>query len=213
MEKEQEKKIYNLLIVDESGSMSLIRKQAFTGMNETLTTIVSMQEKYSDMQQRVILVTFNSEHCSFVLDDTPAAKVRKLRWNEYTPCGCTPLYDAIGKGIAKVNAICAPDDNVLVTIITDGGENSSTHYSLRMIKNLIDKLKEQNWTFTFIGTDNLDVETMAGTMGIDDRLSFAQTDDGTAEMFEHERAARMRYNRSLRLQDGPNAGSYFESDE
>lgn len=213
MEKEQEKKIYNLLIVDESGSMSLIRKQAFTGMNETLTTIVSMQEKYSDMQQRVTLVTFNSEHCSFVLDDTPAAKVRKLRWNEYTPCGCTPLYDAIGKGIAKVNAICAPDDNVLVTIITDGEENSSTHYSLRMIKNLIDKLKEQNWTFTFIGTDNLDVETMAGAMGINDRLSFAQTYEGTAEMFKKEGASRIHYNRSLHMQGGAKKRSYFKRDE
>ncbi len=33
------KRVFNLIIVDESGSMSIIRKQAFTGMNETLQTV------------------------------------------------------------------------------------------------------------------------------------------------------------------------------
>ena len=28
------KRIHNLIIIDESGSMSIIRKQAFTGMNQ-----------------------------------------------------------------------------------------------------------------------------------------------------------------------------------
>ena len=30
------KRVHNLIIVDESGSMEVIRKQAFVGMNETL---------------------------------------------------------------------------------------------------------------------------------------------------------------------------------
>ena len=41
------KRIHNLIIVDESGSMSVIRKQAFTGMNETLQTVRQMQKKLS----------------------------------------------------------------------------------------------------------------------------------------------------------------------
>lgn len=35
------------------------------------------------------------------------------------------LYDAIGMGIAKINALTTEDDSVLVTIITDGEENCS----------------------------------------------------------------------------------------
>lgn len=35
-EDQKTKRVFNLIIVDESGSMSIIRKQAFTGMNETL---------------------------------------------------------------------------------------------------------------------------------------------------------------------------------
>ena len=36
MQKKDSKRVHNLIIVDESGSMSIIRKQAFTGMSETL---------------------------------------------------------------------------------------------------------------------------------------------------------------------------------
>ena len=33
------KTVYNLIIVDESGSMCLIEQQAFAGMNETIQTV------------------------------------------------------------------------------------------------------------------------------------------------------------------------------
>ena len=36
------KRVHNLIIVDESGSMEVIRKQAFVGMNETLQTVRKM---------------------------------------------------------------------------------------------------------------------------------------------------------------------------
>ena len=42
MQTKKTKRIFNLIIVDESGSMSVIRKQAFAGMNETLQTIRKM---------------------------------------------------------------------------------------------------------------------------------------------------------------------------
>ena len=42
------KRVHNLIIVDESGSMEVIRKQAFVGMNETLQTVRKMQEKFPE---------------------------------------------------------------------------------------------------------------------------------------------------------------------
>ena len=45
------KRVFNLIIVDESGSMSVIRKQAFAGMNETLQTVRQMQKKYPGTKQ------------------------------------------------------------------------------------------------------------------------------------------------------------------
>ena len=49
------KRVFNLLVVDESGSMSIIERQALVGINETLTTIQKMQKTHKDMEQRVTL--------------------------------------------------------------------------------------------------------------------------------------------------------------
>lgn len=187
------KKVYNLIVVDESGSMNVIRKQAFEGLNETLETVKKMKETHSELEQHITLMTFDSSHQSFIYDNVLASNAKKLEWNQYNPGGATPLYDAIGLGISKVNAIASKDDEVLVTIITDGEENCSTEYSLAMIKNLIEKLKEQNWTFTLIGTDNLDVESMAGQMAIENHLSFKEDVEGTKAMWEKERTSRIQY--------------------
>ena len=98
------KRVFNLIIVDESGSMSVIRKQAFAGMNETLQTVREMQKKYPDTNQYVTLVTFDSDHTKWHYDNTPAADTKNLDWKAYNPCAATPLYDAMGKAISKVNA-------------------------------------------------------------------------------------------------------------
>ena len=50
--------IYNLLIIDESGSMQGIYKQALTGINETLNTIRSNQEKHPEQHHFVSIATF-----------------------------------------------------------------------------------------------------------------------------------------------------------
>jgi Mg-chelatase subunit ChlD len=194
------KKVFNLIIVDESGSMSVIRKQAFAGMNETLSTVRSIQDQYPDTEQRVTLVTFDSEHMKLHYDNVEAKHTQNLKWQAYNPCAATPLYDTIGKSVSKLNAMVDKGDNVLVTIITDGEENCSQEWSLQMINKLIGKLKEQGWTFTLIGTDNLDVESMAHSMCIDEHLKFCEDAAGTDEMFMKERKARIRF--SCRVAEG-----------
>ena len=206
------KRIFNLIIVDESGSMSIIREQALMGMNETIETIIKMQEMHNDIEQRVSLLTFDSDHRRFIFDNVPAQRTHKLGYRDYNPGGATPLYDAIGLGISKVNALTGAEDNVLVTIITDGYENCSTEYNLSMVKNLIEKLKQQNWTFTFIGTDNLDVEGMAHDMGISNSLSFAQTEEGTKAMFSRDRRSRVRHCGRLVKNEEIADGSFFDED-
>lgn len=79
-----------------------------------------------------------------------------------------------------------------------------------MIKNLIEMLKKQNWTFTFICTDNLDVENIAHDMGIDNHLQFAEDEAGTRAMFACENRARERYNKSRAAGNVVEEGGYFE---
>ena len=179
------KRVFNLIIVDESGSMSIIRKQAFTGMNETLQTVRLMQKKFTDQEQYVTLVTFDSEHTKWHYDNTPAARTHNLEWKDYNPCGGTPLYDAMGKAISKMNA-------------------------LKMIRRMIEKLKKHHWTFTLIGTDNLDVETMAHSFAIEEHMEFHQDVEGTKAMFARERRCRERYNCCVAEETSMPVGKFFE---
>ena len=206
------KRVFNLIIVDESGSMSVIRKQAFAGMNETLQTVREMQKKYPETNQYVTLVTFDSDHTKWHYDNTPAADTKNLDWKAYNPSAATPLYDAMGKAISKVNAQIEEGDNVLVTVITDGEENSSEEWTLKMIRTMIEKLKKQNWTFTLIGTDNLEVETMAKSFAIDEHLEFQQDEAGTKAMFACERRSRERYNCCIADDTLMPTGSFFKED-
>ncbi len=206
------KRVFNLIIVDESGSMSIIRKQAFTGMNETLQTVRQMQKKFPEQEQRVTLVTFDTGHTTWHYDNLSAKQTKDLSWKAYNPGGGTPLYDAMGTAISKVNAQVADGDNVLVTIITDGEENSSQEWTLKMIRTMIEKLKKQNWTFTLIGTDNLDVETMAHSFAIDEHLEFRQDVEGTKAMFAKERRSRERYNCCVAEDAVMPTGSFFEEE-
>lgn len=199
-----------MIIVDESGSMCVIERQALAGMNETIDTVKKMQKMHKDMEQRISLLTFDSGHKTFKYDNVKAESVHRIGCKDYNPCGGTPLYDAIGTAISKLNAQTTERDNVLVTIITDGEENCSQEYNLKMVKTLIDKMKKQGWTFTLIGTDNLDVEGMAGKMCIDNHLAFTQDDRGTREMFARENKARMRFNENLASGNIIENGCYFE---
>ena len=206
------KRVFNLIIVDESGSMSIIRRQAFSGINETLQTVRNMQEQFPGQEQRVTLVTFDSFNTAWHYDNTPAKQTKDLAWTDYSPSGGTPLYDAMGMAISKLNAQTSDTDNVLVTVITDGEENSSKEWTLKMVRTMIEKLKQHNWTFTLIGTDNLDVEGMAHSFAIDEHLEFRQDEAGTKAMFARERRSRSRYNDCLESSTPCAVGSFFQEE-
>lgn len=206
------KRVFNLIVVDESGSMCVIEKQALAGLNETIQTVKKVQDVHPDMEQHITIMTFDSGHKRYIYDNVLAKDATMLSKKDYNPGGATPLYDAVGIAISRLNAITTDDDHVLMTIITDGEENCSTEYSLNMIETLIEKLKKHNWTFSFIGTDNLDVESMAKEMNIDNHLTFTEDAEGTAEMFATERVCRMSFMHNIFAGHAVGKGSYFNSD-
>ncbi|MBQ0081222.1 MAG: VWA domain-containing protein [Alistipes sp.] len=185
-------KVFNLIILDESGSMSCIERQALNGLNETLQTIRKAQERFPEQEQLVSIVPFESQNIRLLRDKVSIKEVNDLRADEYNPGACTPLYDAIGFGINSIKNAVSDDDSVLVTIITDGEENCSREYNGRAIATLIDKLKKKGWMFTYIGA-NQDALQVAMTINITNALNFVQDDEGTKEMFEKERRSRERY--------------------
>lgn len=185
-------KIYNLIILDASGSMTSIEKQAVDGVNETVQTIREAQKKHEDQEHFVTLVSFNSSETTKIYDREPAAGVKELAADDYNPTSCTPLYDAMGFSITELQKKVEKDDKVLVTVITDGEENSSHEYDGKAISSLVDKLKGEGWVFTYIGA-NQDVEKVAASIHIHNSISFAATGVGTSAMFAREKKARTRF--------------------
>jgi len=186
--------VYNVIILDKSGSMSNIARQAIDGVNETIGSIKSAQEKNPDQKHLVTLVAFCGCEMKNIYDNVPVAKAQTLTDKDYRPCCMTPLYDAIGTTITRVHRLKSDDAEslALVTIITDGYENASHEFSLSAIKSLIDSYKEQGWQFTYIGADH-DVEQVAFTLHIDHHMMFEKSEAGTRAMFEKEQRSRGRW--------------------
>ncbi len=183
---------FNLIILDESGSMSCIERQALNGLNETLQTIRKVQENHPEQDQYVSIVPFESGNIRLLRDKVSIKEIEDLKNEEYNPGGCTPLFDAIGFSINSIKKDVAETDSVLVTIITDGEENSSKEYSGKVIANMIDELKHKGWMFTYIGA-NQDAIRVAKSMNIGNALNFDQDEAGTAEMFRRDRKSRERF--------------------
>jgi uncharacterized protein YegL len=185
-------KIYNLIILDESGSMSSIRKQAIDGFNETVQTVKSTAKKYPEQQHAVSLVTFNGAGIKTVYDRVDAGKTTELNDKRYVPDASTPLYDAMGKSLTELKKSVEADDKVLVTIITDGEENDSREYRQPAIKALVDELKAKGWIFTYMGA-NQDVEKVADSISVTNVMNWQATSAGTTAMFKKERKSRERW--------------------
>lgn len=175
---------YNVVILDKSGSMSSIRKQAIDGVNETFGSIRSSQKKHPDMKQLVTLVAFCGCEQKVIYENTPIDQVKDITKNDYQPCCMTPLYDTIGNVCSRLHNKVKGDAtaSVAVTIITDGYENASREFSGKAIKALIEAYKEDGWMFAYIGADH-DVEAVAFSLAIDNHMSFDKTEAGTTQMF------------------------------
>lgn len=193
METIKKNKIYNVIILDKSGSMSSITKQAIDGTNETLAAIRSSQLKDPTQDNYVTLVAFCGCELRTIFDNVPIAETRDITSKDYQPCCMTPLYDAVGRTITKLHPIVAEDKTVAaVTIITDGYENASREYSGKDIKALIESYKNEGWMFAYIGTDH-DVEAVAASISINNTINFNKTPEGTRDMFAKESSSRGRW--------------------
>lgn len=193
-------KIYNLIVLDKSGSMASIRQEAITGLNETLSSIRATQLRFIDTQVHYVsLVAFCSCNIDMIYDAVEIKEAVDLKRNQYSPCCCTPLYDAIGNSVNALKKKIAESDetaSVLVTIITDGYENASKEWTGKAVSKLIEECKEEGWMFSFIGAGE-DVLKTAKTLSIDNTMNWQNTSEGTNEMFSLENDARANFCMSL----------------
>ena len=194
--------IYNLIIVDESGSMCSLREATLSGINEVLGTIRQAQEEFKDTQcQYVTLVTFDSpgkkgKAVRTIIDKKPIAVVGDFR--DYLPNGCTPLYDAMGKSLTELKQHVGDNVNtsVVVTVLTDGLENSSCEWNASSLCQLIEQLKEMGWSFSYMGSAH-NVKEVTDLLHIDNVVEFSHDDIGTRSTWDREMSSRRSYYRKM----------------
>lgn len=164
-----------VMILDMSGSMHGLRDDTIGGYNSLIE-----EQKKEEGEARVTTVLFN--HNYFMIHDrTDIKDVAPLTDKEYIPSGMTAMLDAVGTAITSVGKALAalPEEErpgkVMVTIITDGYENSSKEYTWDIIKAMIKEQREKySWIFTFIGAD-IDTMAVSDSLGIDARLARTYT--------------------------------------
>lgn len=200
--------VHNLIILDESGSMFSIKDQIIRGFNEIVQTIKGVEKKYPEQEHFISFLTFNGLGITEHLFNEAVKNLEQIDGESYRPGASTPLYDAIGYGVSKLEKIIGnkTGSNVLVTVFTDGEENASKEYNREIIKKKIEELNHSGWTFTYTGTDH-DVHSAASALSIKNVVKFKRNEADIEKMFLDEREARMNY--SAHIRSGKDIGERF----
>jgi len=208
---EKKHQLHNLIILDESGSMDSIKETTIQGFNSIVKMVKSLEKEFPEQEYFISLISFNGKGRKLLHFIDPVSHLSEINSHNYLPDASTPLYDAMGFGIQKLQQVLQnqTDYNVLVTILTDGEENSSVNYRLADIKRLISEQKENNWTFTYIGTDH-DVAKSAQDLSIENTLQFQKNDAAMKEMFDIEMKSRIKYSQKIKDKKDTKGGYYEE---
>jgi hypothetical protein len=182
---EESMKTQIVSIIDSSGSMDWFKYDAIGGYN----SFISEQKKIPGTA-KVTTILFNNGYKVFE-EDVSLKKAKKLNSRSYVPRGTTALLDAIGRTINDLNHKFSHTlkenlpDKVIVSILTDGQENSSTKFCKSCINEMITHQRNQhNWEFIFLAA-NQDAIAEATSLGISPKFAFnyESTGIGTRNAF------------------------------
>lgn len=161
------KKLYAHILLDRSGSMDTIRDSAISAVNEYLNKIAVTD---TEVDKTVSLTTFDDISIDQVWDRMPPRDV-KLSRDSFVPRGMTPLLDAIGQTVAKIDGLRLPSDHLItLVIVTDGLENRSVEFrgdaGRQAIKKMLaERQDSKNWLVIYLaaGQDAIKVGESIGT--------------------------------------------------
>lgn len=163
-----------VIVLDESGSMSLGKDDTIGGFNEFLKT-----QKKMKGTANFTLVKF-SDYYKLINDGTAIEDVSPLNEQNYTPSNSTALLDAVGRTINSVEKRLSNTpkkkrpEKVIFVILTDGQENDSKEFTRSQIFDLVKKQRnERDWEFLFLGAD---IDAWGAEIGISYNISFSKVD-------------------------------------
>lgn len=146
-----------IFVLDDSGSMQTCRAATISGYNEYLQA----QKKdalETGIPTFVSLYKFDGSSVNAVFNRVSVNEVEELNEKSYDPQGLTNLYDAIGGVMMNINSQLSANkkadrDSIIITILTDGAENSSRTFNNSTIKQMVEKAEGKNWGFMFLGAN------------------------------------------------------------
>ena len=141
------------VVLDRSGSMDNRITDSIGGFNAMLA---EQQRLPGTCDLKVVQFDDTFE----LIYDGPIAAAKPLDNTVHFARGSTALRDALGRVIrengARFAAIAEGDrpGKVMVTVFTDGLENSSSEFSPEAIRAMVDEHQSTySWTFVFLGAD------------------------------------------------------------
>jgi len=172
-------------IFDKSGSMAPLAEDSRGGFN----SFVEEQKKVAG-SARLTLTLFDTAtrvvHESLALEDVPVME-------SFPVGGGTAMYDAIGQTIDLVGARLAAESEadrpsrVMVVVMTDGEENSSTMYTQKDVSARVKHQEEKyNWSFIFLGA-SIDAEAVGEGIGMrtSNAMNYRPTSGGVRDVMKH----------------------------
>lgn len=162
--------VHVCFVIDESGSMSGTESDVIGGFKK----VVDEQRENKEGTCSVSYYKFNSK-VSQLYKGKDINDVKYID-KDYSPGGCTALFDAVGTAIDEIGKWLndmdesqRPEKNLIV-IMTDGLENASTEYSAQKVKDMIKEQEDKyNWSFVYMGSDIRDAND-ANSLGFSTKL-------------------------------------------
>ena len=158
-----------VFILDNSVSMKSSLEATISGFNEFLSA-QKLDEEKSGIKTAISLFKFGGQTLDQVYFKVPVNSCSELNTSSYSPYGfSTNLRDGLGGTILRLNEDLTKSskgsrESVMIVLLTDGQENSSTVFSSDDLKKIISKCEEVNWGFTFLGA-NIDAFAVGSQFG------------------------------------------------
>lgn len=183
-------------VLDESGSMSTVKESTVKGFNNYVDEL----RKDEDTTE-LNLISFNGLGLKLIANSVDIREFSQLSVNAYNPTSDTPLYDAVCEAInhtEKIANSATDDTRIVITIMTDGMENSSQEYTGEHVRKMISEKQEKNdWDFIFLGANQNSWET-GENLGVRRGYSSNYANDNPEDAFRKSSESLLRLKRLYR---------------
>lgn len=199
------------LVLDRSGSMSIIQAATQTGVRNFIKDQQDNAKEFG-LKTAITYVQFDDQYEVVV----NGVDIQSFEPPELFPRGWTALYDAIGKTIHHTGARLRDlqsrlrPGKVLFVIVTDGEENASKEFKFEAIQKMITHQRDvYSWEFLFLGA-NLDAQKLGTSFGIarGSTMSYSASPLGATAAFAAASDASMLYNNARSRSANFSSASY-----